>query len=88
MTPSMADTLASTTDDEIAWSQSELKLWGQMRMKGDTEPNNLKIKHSKISQLNCGHFFKKHTKKTLLKWLLTFHSKAMNGPMYHSILIQ
>lgn len=46
----MADIFASTIEGEIAWSQSELKVWGQMRKKGSVETNHLKAKYKIIIQ--------------------------------------
>ena len=67
----MAGIFASTIEEEIAWSQSELKLWGQMRKKGRVKTKHLKAKYKKIIQYKRGYCFEKHAKENSLMILNT-----------------
>lgn len=64
--PQMADIFASTSEEGTAWSQSELKPWGQMRKKRGMKTSHLNIKYNKIIQSKWGYCFEKHAKENPL----------------------
>ena len=62
----MADIFASTIEEKTVWSQSELKLLGQLRKKGGIKTHHLKVKYNKIIQSMWDYCFEKHTKENPL----------------------